>query len=62
MIKQFRIKECEILFDFLRKKIKKTVKDASDIVPEEETQSERLEELDSLEEELASIEEKYTAT
>ena len=49
------------MFDSLRKKLKKTIKDASDSIPEEElAPSEISEELDSLEADLKSIDEKYS--
>ena len=49
------------MFDSLRKKLRKTIKDASDSIPEEElAPSEISEELDSLEADLKSIDEKYS--
>lgn len=51
------------MFDFLKKKLNKTIKDASDSIPEEEmTQHDKefAQDLDSLEEAFDSIEEKYT--
>ena len=51
----------KFLFDSLRKKLRKTIKDASDSIPEEElAPSEISEELDSLEADLKSIDEKYS--
>ena len=49
------------LFDSLRKKLKKTIKDASDTIPEEELEPSQIsQELDDLEADLQSIEEKYS--
>ncbi len=49
------------MFDSLRKKLKKTIKDASDSIPEEELEPSQIsQELDDLEADLKSIEEKYT--
>ena len=49
------------MFDSLRKKLKKTIKDASDSIPEEELEPSQIsKELDDLEADLQSIEEKYS--
>ncbi|MEE1117264.1 MAG: signal recognition particle-docking protein FtsY [Methanosphaera sp.] len=49
------------MFDSLRKKLKKTIKDASESIPEEELEPSQIsKELDDLEADLQSIEEKYS--
>ena len=49
------------LFDFLRKKLNKTIKDASESIPEEELEPSKIsQELDDLEADLQTIEEKYS--
>lgn len=49
------------MFDSLRKKLRKTIKDASDSIPEEELEPSKIsQELDDLEADLQSIEEKYS--
>ena len=49
------------LFDSLRKKLKKTIKDASDSIPEEELEPSQIsQELDELELDLQTIEDKYS--
>ncbi len=49
------------MFDSLRKKLKKTIKDASDSIPEEELEPSQIsQELEDLEADLQSIEEKYS--
>ena len=49
------------MFDSLRKKLKKTIKDASESIPEEELEPSQIsQELDDLEADLQSIEEKYS--
>ncbi len=51
------------MFDSLRKKLRKTIKDASDSIPEEELEPSKIsQELDDLESDLQSIEEKYSDT
>ena len=49
------------MFDFLRKKLNKTIKDASDSIPEEELpESQISDQLDNLESGLQEIEDKYS--
>lgn len=51
------------MFDSLRNKLKKTIKDASESIPEEELEPSQIsQELDDLEADLQSIEEKYSET
>jgi len=51
------------LFDSLRKKLRKTIKDASESIPEEELEPSKIsQELDDLEADLQSIEDKYSET
>ena len=51
------------MFDSLRKKLRKTIKDASESIPEEELEPSKIsQELDDLEADLQSIEDKYSET
>lgn len=51
------------MFDSLRKKLRKTIKDASESIPEEELEPSKIsQELDDLEADLQSIEDKYSDT